>query len=906
MSRVIRRWALLASVAVVALVLCIGAPAWAQEAAGVIAGRVLDGETKEPLPGARVTLEGHVVVASTDRTGAFRLAGVPAGAHILIVSYLGRPGERAAVTVTAGQTLTLEVAMRPDEYRHAETVTVAVEPIRDAQARALNQQRTAPNITNIVSADQIGQFPDTNAAETAQRIPGISIARDQGEGRYVLVRGMESRLNSMLIDGERIPSPEAEERSVNLDVIPADLLQAIEVSKALTPDMDGDAIGGAVNLVMKQAPEETRLLATVAGGFNNLQDTFGQGNFNLTLGRRFADNKLGVIVSGSATNRNFGSDNFEPDYDDGLLDELQVRDYTLNRRRYGLNSAVDVRLSNDSSLLFRGVFNSFRDHEYRRSLIYNVGSRRIDRNLKDRIETQHIASLTGGGRHLLGQRYEFDYRVSVSYADEDQAADVETFFRQSNVVFSPNVTPALIDPDNVQANPLNEDPAAYRMRLQDYNDEYTTDRDLVLSMNLRAPLRSTPGLAGFLKFGGKYRDKAKDRTGGALLLDPAADIRLSDFADTSFSSGTFLGGRYDPGPFVNPAQALTFRSRFNLSGEIDPEAPLANFDATENVAAGYVMGELHLGPKLFVLPGVRYERTSFEYVGNTVAFDEDGDFAGASPAGGTGRYATLLPGLHVRYALTPATNVRTALTRTLARPNYYDLVPYELVIAEDREAEIGNPDLQPTRAWNVDFMFEHYLQSVGILSAGVFYKSLRDYIFPFTFEEVRNGEDYRVEQPQNGESASIFGLEFAAQSQLTFLPAPFNGLGIYANYTFSDSEAVFPGADGRRATLPGQARHVGNVAISYEKRGFSGRVSVNFHGSYLDDVGVDALDDEYYDTHRQVDVSFSQRIQRGVRVFVDLNNLSNAPLRYYRGVWNRVIQEEYYSWSSSFGVKLSF
>ncbi len=179
------------------------------------------------------------------------------------------------------------------------------------------------------------QFPDTNAVEAVQRIPGISIQRDQGEGRYIIVRGAEPRLNSVMINGERVPSPDAELRQVAADVIPADLLQSIEVSKALTPDMDADAIGGAVNLVMKQAPNEPVMLFTAAGGYNALMDDFAQGQGAFTWGQRLMNRKMGVIVAASTLNTNRGSDNFEAEYDDGDLDTLEIRDYRINREAIG-------------------------------------------------------------------------------------------------------------------------------------------------------------------------------------------------------------------------------------------------------------------------------------------------------------------------------------------------------------------------------------------------------------------------------------------------------------------------------------------------------------------------------------------------------------------------------------------
>jgi TonB-dependent receptor len=323
------------------------------------------------------------------------------------------------------------------------------------------------------------------------------------------------------------------------------------------------------------------------------------------------------------------------------------------------------------------------------------------------------------------------------------------------------------------------------------------------------------------------------------------------------------------------------------------------------VLAAYAMTELYLGPRLLLLAGVRIEATRLDYRGHEVLFDEEGDYGGTLPVSGDDRYAQVLPGVHMRYAVDPNTNVRVALTRTLARPNYEDLVPYRFVIQEDREIETGNPSLRPTTSWNVDVLAERYLSAVGVVSGGFFYKRLSDYIFPFTFSQDMDGVRYEFHQPQNGRSASLAGAEVAYQSQLRFLPAPWDGLGLYLNYTFADSSAAFPGRD-ETSTLPGQSRHVGNAAVWFERWGFSARASMNFHGRYIDEVAGAADEDEFYDTHRQLDLSISQAVNPRVRLFVDFVNLTNEPLRYYVGVPTRPKQEEYYRWSANFGLKASF
>lgn len=878
---------------------CLAAPLAAQT--GTIAGQVTD-STGGALPGAQVSVEGSPLTAVTDVAGSYRLVRVPAGPQILTVSYFGFQPQTVPVEVPAGESLRQDVRVDlvPVE---GETLTVTAEPILEGQARALNQQKNAINIKNVVAADQIGQFPDLNAAEATQRIPGVSIQRDQGEGRYVLIRGTEARLNSTTLNGERIPAPEGDVRNVALDVIPSDLLEAIEVSKALTPDMDGDAIGGTVNLITKIAPDTPRLGLDLGLGYNDLMEDTGY-KAGFVYGRR-SGGRLGLLLAGSALETDRGSDNFEAEYDDGDLDTLETRDYTITRERYGATAALDYAPSARSSWFARGIWNRFDDQEYRRATIYGVGDGEIDRELKDRFESQEILSLSAGGQSTVGQDLLLEYRVAYGSAGEREPDAYYTTFRQEDVEFDPNVEPDAIDPDNIQANPQNEDVNEYVLDGIAVDDNDTSEEDLVGALDLSLPLTSERLLGGFLKTGLKVRSRTKERDNRTTVFEVEDDLLLADFIDSGFAPGDFLDGRYRLGPHVDPGLARGILSRFDVESEDDPEAEMADYEADEQTLAGYLMAELPLGERLKLVPGVRYESTDIEYEGKRVTFDEEGDLRGIEPVTGDNSYGELLPMAHLVWRLGAASNLRAAVTRTLARPNYFDLAPYELVLEEDREIERGNPLLDVTTAWNYDLMAERYFGTLGLVSAGIFYKSLSDYIYVFRSEEEIGGDTFEVTQPRNGESATLWGVELAFQTQFRALPAPWDGLGLYMNYTWTDSEAEFPDREGEKATLPGQSGSLGNMALSYEKRGFSGRLSLNYHGKYIDAVGGSPEEDVYYDDHYQLDFSASQRLTDRLRLTLELINLTDEPLRYYEGSSDRPIQEEHYSWWGTLGLKWS-
>ena len=878
--------------------------AHAQSGTGAIEGRVIDGVSGQPLPGATVLIEGSSLMASTDRNGSFRITGVEAGAKTLLVSYLGSKDAQVTITVRPGAVVsTADVKL--DKVAYAETVTVTADFIRDADARALNQQKTAPNITNVISADQIGRFPDANAAETTQRIPGVSISKDQGDGRYVLVRGAEARLNSMMIDGERVPSPDPALRQVALDVIPSDLLQSIEVSKALTPDQDGDAIGGSVNLVMKQAPQTLRVFGAIGTGYNQMESSADQNSYSLTGGRRFNGGKAGAILSIGGSTNHRGNQDFEAAYDGGNLLDLDPRYYRVARGRVGVTGALDFKPGDASAFTVRGVFNRYiDDHENRQRLRLRVGNRRVERELRDRTHLEHINSLSVSGQHLASWA-EVDWRLLGAYSDQDDPLTMTTTFRQSNVNFAPNVSPTSIDENNIQANPLNLDYTQSTFNQQIRATNFAKDRDIVGAINLRRALRTSGDVATVLKFGGKYRDKLKGRTRNEVTLTTASRLAFSDFIEEGADPPPYLDGRYTLLPFLSQSKVAQIPSQVPVTSTPNHARDAEEFDGTEVTAAGYAMAEIFAGSKLYILPGVRYEHTSSDYTGRQVLFSPTGAYLSTVPVSSKTNYGVVLPGLHVKYAFTPSTNLRAAVTRTLARPNYYDLVPYEARNDVDNTVSLGNTDLQPTTSWNVDFLGEHYFKSVGVVSAGVFYKHLQDYIYVFTFDRPINNTIYHYTQPLNGETASIHGVELALQNQLTFLPRPFDGLGIYLNYTFTDSDATFPQHVGG-STLPGQSRHVGNIAVSYEKAGFQGRMATTFHGSFVDVVGGTNLLDRFYDSAAQIDISLSQKIYKGIRIYADGLNLNDALLRYYQGVPNRPLQEEHYHWWIDFGLKFDF
>jgi TonB-dependent receptor len=863
--------------------------ALAQEA-GSIVGRVADLDGA-PYVGAEVTVTDLGIKTVTDEQGRFRLLDVAAGSHPIQVDYLSAATATETAEVNAGATLELNFVLQP----FAEEISVVATPLMQGEAAALNQQKNAVNITNIVSADQIGRFPDPNAAEATQRVPAITLQRDQGEGRYIIVRGAEPRLNSTTVDGERIPSPEADGRDIALDVIPADLLQSIEVSKALTPDMDGDAIGGSVNLVTKRAPESTRLSATLAGGYNELtEDPILNGNF--AWGSRFGeDKKLGLLVAGSLYDTDRGSDNYEPEYDDGDLAVLELRDYLMTRQRYGATASLDHRTSDTTNLYARYLWNEYKDDEIRRAFGSVVEDDALERVMRDRLQQSKITSLTLGADHQIGTSNILDYRVAWNQAREETPDQITSAFQQEDVEFDPNVSPDSIDPNNIQANPLNEDITEYELDGIEREHNWAEEEDIVGAVNFSHAFYRDSGFSGQFKFGAKVRFKEKNQDSNLVELDPEEDYALTDFLSDFQSQTPFFGGRYELGPFPDPNAMRNLVRDGDFEEERDLEEDLADFTANEDTLAGYGMVELELGANMTLLAGLRAENTQTDYEAFELEVDEEGDPVALRPVEGGSDYTELLPMAHFKWRLDDRTNLRFAGTRTLARPNFIDLAPYQLILREDEEIERGNPDLDVTTSWNFDALIEHYFEPVGILSGGIFYKKLEDNIFTFRTEEDFEGEEFDVTQKRNGGSAEILGGEVALQRRFE------SGFGIFFNFTYVDSDASYPDRESQR--LQGQASQVGNFALSYETGRFSGRASLNYHDEYVFEIGEEPEEDLFLDEQLQLDFSATFRFTDRWSVSLNLNNLTDEPYRVYEGSPDRPIQEEIYGWWGTIGLK---
>ncbi|HTE47194.1 MAG TPA: TonB-dependent receptor [Gemmatimonadaceae bacterium] len=917
----------------------------AQNGTGSIYGMIAD-ESKRPLAGAGITLESAVRRANALRDGSYRIPDVTEGSHRLIVRYMGYQPETVMVSVNSGHVTHADVSLhRPIQQLDA----IRVESNVAGQAAALNQQKAGDNLSSVVDAELVGRLPDRNLAEALGRVPGVALVRDQGEGRYVQIRGMDASLNTLSIDGMRTPSPEPAARQTPMDVIPSDMVAAIQVNKTLTPDLDADAIGGNANLITRTARTGMPVASfSAAGGQNRINDG-GIKNVTGYVGSRFGTNdRLGVVVGGSFYQTDRGSQNFEqgwcvettckgvaaanaPD----APTQLALRDYSqVLRTRKGGNGTLDYRFDDNNAVFLKGFYSRFSDDEQRYVTLANFSSgtyavadanhgavtgARMDKELRLRPVAQSQGSIQFGGQSLLPASTALDYTLQVARAREDRPQTLTMLFRESSMDFTYDVSQE-DRPHYVVTKGAETDASKFAYNSLRQQTRHVLDDDKSGRVNLSRPF-ALGMVNGMLKIGGaaRLKDRTSVDTSNRFLATfkpdapaPSGAVTLATVQGQS-RTGHFLDGSYVFGPQASAGSALSFWDTYHNSlGQDVPrsivESTSGNFAVGEDVYAGYAMATLDAGP-VRIIPGVRLENTRQKNTGYLVK--QAGTNVTVTPQTRTINYTNAFPSLTARWSIDDQTYIRGAVTRSLVRPAFGSMTPF-ITIPDGNGvvASIGNPDLLPTRALNLDLEVERYLRSVGFVSAGVFHKKLDDFIFSAQRNALA-GDNLgptviTLSQPVNGATGTLDGYELAWQQNLTFLPSVLSGLGVNANYTRTSSSTTLPSREGTKSRLPGQAGNAANVGLFYEYSRLSLRGGYNFSDQYLEVVGATPLTDVYVASRGQLDVSGNFRVTPQVGLFLETNNLTNQPLRRYIGksVRGWAPGDEYYRSWGMFGVRV--
>jgi len=882
---------------------------------GAISGRVVDTDNL-PLPGASVVIETLNKGAVTDVNGFFRIPSLSPGEYMLKVAYIGFKDVSQKAAVTVGKTTELNFILKAG----IDIDEVVVNGALQGQSKALNQQKNSLNVTNVISADQVGRFPDQNVGDALKRIPGINVEYDQGEARFGHIRGTAPEYNSVAVDGDRIPSAEAEIRSVQLDLIPSDMVQSIEVNKVVTSDMDADAIGGSINLVTKSNPYKRRITGSIGGSYNALREKVAP-NFSVLYGDRFLNNKLGFTVAASVQDHMMGSDDLEAEWtknddDKIIMKEMQVRTYYIERLRQSYSAAFDYKFNANHKIDAKFMFNHRNDWENRYRVVYkdlDEDKAKIERQVKGgtkkdaRLEDQRTIHVALNGKHQFGA-LEMKWKGSYSKANEDRPNERYLEYRIKKVEFEQNITDT--EEPKVIINTSDATDLNSEWSLNELTEEhqYTEDIDKKFKVDFKYPFENGTSC---LKVGAKYKNKSKSRDNDFYEYEPTDEDAFNADAlsnTTNQTKSDYLAGDYKSGTFVKKE----FLSGLNLSNsdkyekEQKNDELAGNFDATENVLAAYIRFDQKLG-NFDLSAGFRYEHTGVEYQGRK--YEEDTDELTVTDKASKD-FNNYLPSVIVKYNISNNSKLKAAWTNTIARPKYIGLVPRVEIKNDDKEYEIGNPDLVPTTSMNLDLMFETYFKSIGVFSAGVFYKDIDDFIVestkPYTY---KGDENWELKQDINAGDATLLGFEVALQRQFDFLPGVLKQMGFYANYTYTHSEVSNFQIENHNEddlSLPGTPDHNMNASLYYEGKKLSARISYNYASDFIDEFKSKEYKDVYYDKVSYLDFNTSYKFNKNFTLFAELNNILNTPLRYYQGESKYTYQAEYYDLKVNVGLKFNF
>jgi TonB-dependent receptor len=827
---------------------------------------------------------------------------------------------KTQLTALAAGVLTLSNAIAADAADASLAgASVVITGQRAVLAKSIAAQDKADNIINVLSSDDIGNLPDKNAAEALARMPGVSVQRDQGEGRYITVRGLGPDLNAVTINGALVPSPEAGRRAVALDVLPAGLIRSLEVSKTLRPEQDASSLGGTVEVKALSAFDLPGSLLTLNAAASRDQNT-GQNSpgAGMLWASRFGDGKFGLAVGLSGEQRKFGSDNVETGgaWDGERLSGFELRDYLPVRERRAAALNLDFRPQAGASWFLRSFLSRFSDDEVRdRLTVSNVsggaltegvpGTARLERRIRQRKYTQEIQSTVFGTQQKLGD-WQLDVQAGRSKADEDtpEALNDGRFRGTANfkgIAFTNSERPALTAPASAF------DPASYSLNAITLQQRYSKDSEHHLKFDLGhefavGEMRST------MKFGAKAsrREKTNDTNQWSYGSKAVSgSLSMASFVQDHQLDYPFgqIGAALDPAAIRARVAGLD-----RNAARLATESAINDFTLNEDIDSVYFQNTLSQGDWR-LLAGVRAEHTSFDAAGVRTR-------GSAITALQRSRsYTNWLPSLQLRYDLDRDTSLRGAWTNSVVRANFSQLAP-GIALASATEATIGNPDLNPLRSHNVDFGVERVIGNDGAASAYLFYKDIKD--FTYTTNLAGSGQWAGFTSATtyaNGEKARVHGIELSWQQPLRMLPAPFNGLLVGINGALTDSRANVARFDskagamaGRRISMPGQSDRVMNLMLGYEAGPVSTRIALNYKSPYLLELGPDILNsaqERIVDTQKQVDFSLSWQLSKGVQLSFDVANLNNEKYYVYQGVKAHNAQYEQYGRTYKLGLKAS-
>lgn len=809
---------------------------------GTIEGTIIEAGSGEPLYGANVLILGTSKGAAADANGRFVIRNVAVGSQTLRVSYLGYETFEETVEVVAGEVTIIELEM---QWAGVEGEEITVSAQAQGQVGAINEQRRSNTISNIVSAARIKELPDVNAAESVGRLPGVSIQRDGGEASKIAIRGLSPKYNNISINGVKLPSTGSGDRSVDLTLVSSSMLDGIEVSKAVTPDMDADALGGSVNLRMRTAPDEGFTDFRWQGGYNALQKDLANYKVVLSVGDRFLSDKLGAIANVNLDSYNRSADTFSGNYqlladNSGVtrqaINTIDLNERGLRRSRIGGSLIFDYKIPK-GEITLNGIYNQIENDGLQRTNRFDTNREYHDFAADEYERTTSIYQFATDIKQNF-KYFEYDAGLAFTMSDNDAPKNYYWSFQQQTALHpdsSLGIDARFGSPELIPDYYENDPSQTFFLGLNTSSD-ITEQEEITAQANLKIPFDISGNVNGYFKFGGKmrFKDRSYDRTelngpglfyGGGrearsiiaaefpefnLAADGSDQISIENFYISDYNRSNFVGGDYPIGFALD--QNILRRATsaienadlmFHGGGSVQDD-----YEGTENYTAFYAMSEFQLWDYLTVIPGFRVEMDETEYSAKFVSFNSPtapGELPAFSDTSASRSFEHFLPMVHVKANPFEWMDIRFAYTETISRPDFSQFAP-NTYIGQFRDfVNAPNTNLGNAESKNLDLSVSVYENRLGYFGVSAFRKEI-DGLIRFVQFPLIEGQDILPElnlpniagQPNintyiNSENpAYVRGIEFDWQTYFWYLPSFLQGLTLNVNYTLIASETDYP------------------------------------------------------------------------------------------------------------------
>jgi TonB-dependent receptor len=832
-----------------------------------------------------------------------------------------------------------EVATQAGAEIDAEEIIVTGS-IRGSLENATEAKRRALNVVDVATADSVGRFPDENVAAALARLPGVAVQLDQGQARYIQVRGAPNRWTSVAIDG--LPQTGTDEggseRAFRFDAVPSVLLQQLVVNKSLTPDVTAEAITALVDLQTFSPLDDGKPGISVTGDAGyGFMDLGGGQQRSGSLRVSWTNDRIGIALGGSHYLREQVTDNREAGYDaNGVPIDIDIRNYELERQNNGLFGAFEFRPSNDLKFFVTGIYTEFRDREERNAYEIEL----IDRDargtrgaLTGSLDNVSITTNYNDGRYIneniIGSAgFEYDTAEAgikgiIGYTRTENTTDlplIQSSIRGISVDYDRSADPRfpqvrLFRTVNT-GGVLSRGAELTSIPITEQSQSRTVLIPIVqgvVSDAYSGRLDAWKQFDAIKISGGLYATK-RDIAGNNIGIGGAVPLATTGFNPNTFTTDRAWDTQFPLGVGINyldtRAMNRSLQSALDDAG-IDPASfvlPTSFYDQEERIYAGYVMAQWEAGP-LQVVAGVRAEQYEIDNAGTVLNGSVQSALAVSQD------FFDLFPSVNIRYEATDNLVLRLGGQRGVSRPAYAAIRVGASISDTSATISGGNPFLKPEYTWGVDAAVEYYFASNGIASVSGFHRWIEDVLYQ---SQQAVGSDlydsdgidrsnYLLGSTFNGEKGRLYGVEFNIETQFDFLPGALAGLGVQGNLTLLDGEFNARNSAGVRETFAfqGLSDTVLNASVFYEYAGLSLRVAYQKRSEFLDTLGGLGAG-EFRDGFENLDVTVRYALTPNFTLFADLANLTDETYVAYEGTPATPSEVERIGERYLFGVRFNF